>query len=1368
MHARGKMGRARRHRKLLYIEKLLRSCDVLCLQETHLGAHDKSALNLYFPNHEILYNNFRLRRAGTLILVSKRYARLQTISVVSLGEDAKGWLQAIQVAPVEGEAGEVHIIVNFYGPSGDRMEERLGLLDQLRGLELRGNLFLVGDFNMIDESRDATSPDASIILAGAHRERWNNLLSDMALQEVRQDTHTYYCINDEDPRSSRIDRIYISMSNADRALVTPLAHVEYAGPGPALLARDIAAGKGVSSKLKKLHVSDHVPVALTFEEGRRYRSAFKAPSWLAQDEELIRKIRDAWTGFEGEDTCSPFQAILDWKATVKTCVLNHFKNARGKLLRYRSELAELNTAVALLRACKRVHQDGDHIRSLMHRHAHLAGLTAADATGYYPVEKVAAFVDNVFTDATTCAAKDASTGEDLPLPPSFVPGAAKGAQDPITKIKARLPATRERLLHLRSSEHDQPTSDPEAMGGIIQEHYQKVFDRDEGVAGRSEIHEYLQEVQGRLPSHLVPDPPGLDTFIDVIAATNDSCAGPDGIPFAFYRAFTKIDRSLAAALTAAASQLGEGGLPPEGYNHAWLFLIPKKAGGLIDDTRGISVTNGDNRIVASAFAEAITPALQSFIGADQKGFVRGREGAGHVHALTNSFYAKLSKKEQQYILLLDMKRAFDSVAHQFIHACLNHFGFPGWFCRAIVGLLHQVTIFPVLAKRTKHRIDIWKGVKQGCPLSPLLFIICFEVLLRLLRAKSDRLHLYAFADDLATAVGSFTLLLRTLAVVSRFSTFSGLFMNLLKTVIVATLPPSRSVQARLTASPWAEVKFANSAKYLGVLVGPRVSTVDIARKAKDDFFARLRRFGPALKTSSLHDRITIFNTFLLPLFFYLAQFVVLPWHELVQPVTTACHRNIVAFNGGGFGYAHLVTPRGCGFSLYTPLRDLWAWNMALLGYDYDLERSTMAPTPVMGEDIKVGHYSGLNNTLRVRDHKAYGAFVLLHDHSPRRHGLIDLSALPAKDKPARRRRWCYNQLALSGYKGARDGVTKATSLPCKLHKLLGTGATVVKARHAAAHARSTIHRLTPAKWNTHFRFVMRALPFDKRRAEAHMPVRHPMCCYMCGVGQDSAAHIFECLVVQEARALLKLKTQMDITDEPEEVALAKAPSHYPLHTMLIVTLNWAVWHLRTTFFATLLKPPPTGTAAERIVDCTLHHLRLEGDRTPGTVQRLVALATQPPKTVAVAFTDGSEKDGRCGAGFTVEAPGRTIEKYSHYLGLGGTNNDAEMGALKGALRRLLELQRAEGFKQAILFSDSACCLGYLIHGWKSPIQDLVMARETRRLYHLAQRRMDIRMYWIRGHAGIPGNELADDLARQGMEGRTTAEWLNTDSDGMDN
>ena len=328
-----------------------------------------------------------------------------------------------------------------------------------------------------------------------------------------------------------------------------------------------------------------------------------------------------------------------------------------------------------------------------------------------------------------------------------------------------------------------------------------------------------------------------------------------------------------------------------------------------------------------------------------------------------------------------------------------------------------------------------------------------------------------------------------------------------------------------------------------------------------------------------------------------------------------------------------------------------------------------------------------------------------------------------------------------------------------LVKLLGVGLPAMSARHAAAHARLALHRLTPAKWNTHFRFVMRALPFDKRRAEARMTVRTPMLCYICGSGCDSAAHILVCPVVKAARHLISERVRIVLSKDPMETLLAQAPGGDPLLTMVIVTLNWAVWHLRTTFFSTLRETPGERASAERIANCTLMNLRLEGDRTPTTVQRLVALATQPPDSVAVAFTDGSEKDGQCGAGYTVQAPGLEREDYSHHLGEGGTNNDAEMAALQGALRRLLVLHREGRFKRAILFSDSACCLGYLLLGWRCPIQNLGLARETRRLYHLALKRFDLRLYWIRGHSGIPGNERADELARKGMEGATSGSGI---------
>jgi exonuclease III len=70
-HAQGAKGAMRRQRKLNYIDKLLKDCDILCKQEPKLGAHDSSALKTHFPHHLIFYNNYKLHHAGTMVLVSK-------------------------------------------------------------------------------------------------------------------------------------------------------------------------------------------------------------------------------------------------------------------------------------------------------------------------------------------------------------------------------------------------------------------------------------------------------------------------------------------------------------------------------------------------------------------------------------------------------------------------------------------------------------------------------------------------------------------------------------------------------------------------------------------------------------------------------------------------------------------------------------------------------------------------------------------------------------------------------------------------------------------------------------------------------------------------------------------------------------------------------------------------------------------------------------------------------------------------------------------------------------------------------------------------------------------------------------------------
>ena len=75
LDAQGLRGQKRRKRKLKYITKLLERCDILCIQETHLGGRPLSFNRLarMFPGHSIYYNSYRLGHAGTLIMVANKF-----------------------------------------------------------------------------------------------------------------------------------------------------------------------------------------------------------------------------------------------------------------------------------------------------------------------------------------------------------------------------------------------------------------------------------------------------------------------------------------------------------------------------------------------------------------------------------------------------------------------------------------------------------------------------------------------------------------------------------------------------------------------------------------------------------------------------------------------------------------------------------------------------------------------------------------------------------------------------------------------------------------------------------------------------------------------------------------------------------------------------------------------------------------------------------------------------------------------------------------------------------------------------------------------------------------------------------------------
>jgi ribonuclease HI len=131
----------------------------------------------------------------------------------------------------------------------------------------------------------------------------------------------------------------------------------------------------------------------------------------------------------------------------------------------------------------------------------------------------------------------------------------------------------------------------------------------------------------------------------------------------------------------------------------------------------------------------------------------------------------------------------------------------------------------------------------------------------------------------------------------------------------------------------------------------------------------------------------------------------------------------------------------------------------------------------------------------------------------------------------------------------------------------------------------------------------------------------------------------------------------------------------------------------------------------------------------------------------IAYTDGActGNPGPMGVGVVLIDP-RTKDRRerSEYLG-DGTNNIAELVAIQ----RALEL--APDDRGLIVHSDSSYALGLLGLGWKAKANQALVAQ----LRELAKRRTGLKLVKVAGHAGVPENERADELARLAVDRRMT-------------
>jgi hypothetical protein len=548
---------------------------------------------------------------------------------------------------------------------------------------------------------------------------------------------------------------------ADASIISPFAYIPDTPYNILRIAKAISHENGKPSRYVCDWVSDHLPVSMDDETFVKNVSA---------------KIEKECTESETDPfvACGHFtQAIFDEAKAQKKRNKEAAKNNHN-------DMTDIHLCIKAMKLINAGAPNIDNIRNFFDKHRTLTPL--APLLDNFPLDDklMRAHINSLLVKQGSDNFEQENFLEKHidellinPLPSTTAPKGSNRAAGFIEDVRRSGNLRSGSRLHsLRVDSHSPPTSDPEKMANILSNCWQLWGNRRTNSPSDEQIEEYLCSYDVALPANFVLNIPSIDDIIDYIHKTKNSCPGPDGVHYALLRPFS---HKIAWIIRGILVSMSEGKKPPSDFNEVLQFYFPKSDSLLPQDTRPISVANTVCRIIAKILADSITPAAKKILNKAQKGFIPGRSINEHVEDVTNVFYSNLRKKQQHYILFLDTEKAFDSLDHGFIFKVLNHIGCPEWYINCYKGLLHNI--------QGITRIFLNRGVKQGCPMSPIVFALCFDVLLHKLSLLGDDCEDFAFADDLAISTSKFACLVSCLHVIKSFSLFSGLGLNYKKSVM---------------------------------------------------------------------------------------------------------------------------------------------------------------------------------------------------------------------------------------------------------------------------------------------------------------------------------------------------------------------------------------------------------------------------------------------------------------------------------------------------------------------------------------------------------------------------------------------------------
>jgi len=250
--------------------------------------------------------------------------------------------------------------------------------------------------------------------------------------------------------------------------------------------------------------------------------------------------------------------------------------------------------------------------------------------------------------------------------------------------------------------------------------------------------EYFKDLLNRPPP---TDPPDIQPAEETLPITttrptkaeikkalkmlnNGKAPGPDGIPPEALKADISVTTDI---LYEMFGRVWESEEIPADWKHGYIIKMPKK-GDMKEckNWRGITLLSIPGKVFNRVILERMKDKVDKHLRDEQAGFRKERSCTDQIATLRTIIEQSLEWNSSLYITFVDFEKAFDSIDRNTLWKLLGHHGIPGKIINLIRNTYEPSTCQVVHNGTLTEPFDIQTGVRQGCLLSPFLFLLVID------------------------------------------------------------------------------------------------------------------------------------------------------------------------------------------------------------------------------------------------------------------------------------------------------------------------------------------------------------------------------------------------------------------------------------------------------------------------------------------------------------------------------------------------------------------------------------------------------------------------------------------------------------------